>query len=171
MWHPSGAFVPRDSSCLSEIGGRRRRKAILRTVSQMTHKQPRPPRETKETRRSNYLSKSYFGSSPWPRASPCCNWRRCVAVQRESKDGLRDWSYIFGTGLTFLDCLWSLSDLVALFISFRNCAGRLLYLDSGASVREGVRGRPAPGCDVGEGNANGRSHCEVWGTACVTLTS
>jgi hypothetical protein len=41
---------------------------------------------------------------------------------------------------------------------------------SGRGVREGVRGRPAPGCDVGKGNANGRSHCEVWGAACVTLT-
>jgi hypothetical protein len=26
------------------------------------------------------------------------------------------------------------------------------------SVREGVRGRPDPGCDVGKVNANGRSH-------------
>jgi uncharacterized membrane protein YccC len=26
------------------------------------------------------------------------------------------------------------------------------------AVREGVRGRPAPGCDVGKVNANGRSH-------------
>jgi hypothetical protein len=57
-------------------------------------------------------------------------------VQRESKNGLRDWSYIFRTDLTFglplVSLLFHLSDLVALFISFRNCAGRLPYSDSGA---------------------------------------
>jgi hypothetical protein len=53
-------------------------------------------------------------------------------------------------------CLWHESSSTC--IGHGLCLRKVSILSLLATVREGVRGRPAPGCDVGKVNANGRSH-------------